>query len=150
MSTDNKAVSLLNNLLEKNYDAEQGYKNASEDVENSELKNFLLKKSKERYDFGHQIKAEISKLGGEPDKGSSVTASLHQTWMDLKSAVSKKSNKAVLEECERGEKAALEDYEKAIADGSLVGASLDIIRRQHNEIEADLNKIKTIENAIGE
>ena len=43
----------LNNLLEKNYDAEKGYKDAAERIENPTMKDFLQKQAQKRYDFGH-------------------------------------------------------------------------------------------------
>ena len=59
----------LNELLEKNYDAEAGYKNAAEKVANPALKNYLLSRAQDRYDFGHELKEELRQMGQEPDKG---------------------------------------------------------------------------------
>lgn len=49
----------LNDLLEKNYDAEKGYKKAAEKVENTELQQFFNEQAQKRYDFGHELKTEI-------------------------------------------------------------------------------------------
>ncbi|NNC69757.1 MAG: DUF2383 domain-containing protein, partial [Flavobacteriaceae bacterium] len=39
----------LNELLEKNYDAEKGYKKAAENAQTNSLKNFFNRKAQERY-----------------------------------------------------------------------------------------------------
>ena len=63
----------LNELLKKNYDAEAGYKQAAENVKNSQLKSYFENRAKDRYDFGHQLKNEIKSFGQEPDKGTSIS-----------------------------------------------------------------------------
>lgn len=144
-NNNEKAVSLLNELLEKSYDAEKGYKKAAEDIENSVLKDFLSSYSQQRYDFGHQIKAEITSLGGKPEKGTSITSNLHRTWIDLKSALTGGDDTKVLEECERGEKAALEDYEKVLSHQELPEKTKAVLRRHHDEIRSAIVKIQELE-----
>ncbi len=70
--SNKKAIRALNELIEKNYDAEKGYKEAVTDVENHELKDYFTKSVQQRYEFGHELKAEIEKLGGTPEKGTSI------------------------------------------------------------------------------
>ena len=60
-----KVSSKLNDLLEKTYDAEKGFKKAAENVKNEALKNYFSKKAQERYDFGHELKSEIKSFGQE-------------------------------------------------------------------------------------
>ncbi len=74
MSTYTKDVSeKLNDLLEKTYDAEKGFKKAAENTEHKALKSYFQSKSKQRYDFGHELKTEIKSMGQEVDKGDSLT-----------------------------------------------------------------------------
>jgi hypothetical protein len=44
---------LLNDLLEKNYDAEAGYLAAKDNVDSSHLKNFFKDRATDGYDSGH-------------------------------------------------------------------------------------------------
>lgn len=148
MHNDDKIVSKLNELLEKNYDAEKGYKKAAEDIKNSQLQDFLQSHSQQRYDFGHELKGEIKKLGGEPEKGTSLTADLHRTWIDLRSAIAGNNDKAVIEECERGEKAALEDYQEVLASAELPESTRSIVKQQHDRIQDALYKIKDLEKVL--
>lgn len=134
----------LNDLLEKNYDAEKGYKEAVENVKNQELKNFFEKKAKQRYDFGHELKAEIKNFGEKPDKGSSIAADAHRTWMNLKSKF-QDSEEAVLEEAIRGEKVAVNEYEDVIKDPSLPASTTNILMRHKNAIETSLKEVEILE-----
>ncbi|CAN5604642.1 PA2169 family four-helix-bundle protein [soil metagenome] len=148
MDTQKKSVDKLNELLEKNYDAEQGYRNAAEDTNNSLIKKFLLDHSKERYDFGHQLKDEITKLGGKPDKGTSLTADIHRKWMDLKTAIAGNSDKAVIEECERGERAALQDYKEVLEEGLLPESAGNIVQSQYEKIKSALARLENLETVL--
>jgi len=75
--------SKLNNLLEKTYDAEKGFKKAAENVQNSALKNYFNQKAQERYEFGHELKGEIKSFNQDVDKGGSLVGDAHRAWMDV-------------------------------------------------------------------
>lgn len=136
----------LNNLLEKTYDAEKGYKKAAENTDHNALKTYFNKRSKERYDFGHELKTEIAKFGEEPEKGGSLTGSMHRAWMDTKAFFSADDAESMLEESIRGEKAAVEDYENVLQDTTLPSSTATVLLKQMNNIKSDLNTIKFLED----
>jgi uncharacterized protein (TIGR02284 family) len=146
MSYSKDVSKKLNELLEKNYDAEKGYKLAAEKVENQRLKQFFTSRSQERYDFGHQLKSEISNFGETPEKGTSFAADAHRSWMNLKASLSGDKDEAVLEEAIRGEKAAVEDYEDILKDSEIPASTANILMKQKNSIVEALNEVKTLEN----
>lgn len=125
----------LNQLLEKNYDAEKGYKDAADKVQNTRMKQFLEEQAQLRYDFGHQIKSEIKAFDGEVDKGGSVKGSMHRAWMDLKSAVSSDKEANVMEEVQRGEQSALEEYDEVINNSNLPATTKDVLTQQRAKIQ---------------
>jgi len=125
----------LNQLLEKNYDAEKGYKDAAEKVKSTQMKQFLEEQAQLRYDFGHEIKSEIKAFDGEVDKGGSVKGSMHRAWMDLKSAVSSDKEENVMEEVQRGEQSALEEYDEVINNAHLPATTKDILTQQRAKIQ---------------
>ena len=125
----------LNQLLEKNYDAEKGYKDAADKVQNTRMKLFLEEQAQLRYDFGHQIKSEIKAFDGEVDKGGSVKGSMHRAWMDLKSAVSSDKEENVMEEVQRGEQSAIEEYNEVINKSNLPATTKDVLTQQRDKIQ---------------
>jgi len=145
MSYSEKIADKLNTLLEKNYDAEAGYKKAAEDVKNPTLKTYFESRAKDRYDFGHKLKEEIRSFGKEPEKGTSLTGDLHRAWMDLKSAFTSDKEEAILEEAIRGEKAAVKDYNEVINDREVPPSTSNLLIQQRNSVEEALNQAKALE-----
>ncbi|QLG44968.1 ferritin-like domain-containing protein [Costertonia aggregata] len=136
----------LNDLLEKTYDAEKGYKKAAENTDNASLKSFFTRKSEERYNFGHALKTEIKQFGEDVDKGGSVTGAVHRAWMDTKAFFSADDAESMLEESIRGEEAAVEEYKEVLSDTNLPPSTATLLTQQMNAIKADLNKIKQLED----
>lgn len=136
----------LNDLLEKTYDAEKGFKKAAENAKHSGLKSYFNKKAQERYDFGHQLKSEIVNFGETPDKGGSVTGAAHRTWMEVKSWFSADDDESMLEEAIRGEKASVEEYRDVLSETALPARTKDILQTQKTTIEQGLTNIKRLED----
>ena len=141
---NDKVVSLLNDLLTKNYDAEKGYKEAAEKIEHTSLRSYFESQAKNRYDFGHQIKALIAKYGGEPDKGTSITGDLHRAWISIRDAFTN-GDKAIYDECIRGEEAFSTEYGEMLTDEVLPQDVKDLVRTQKNSVDKALASLRTME-----
>ena len=135
----------LNNLLEKNYDAEKGYQDAAERIENPTMKDFLKEQARKRYDFGHEIKTEIKNYGEQPDKGGSAKGTVHRAWMDLKAAVASSSEEQVMEEVQRGEQSAINEYNEVISETSLPTSVQQILTKQRDQIVEAQQSAKNFE-----
>ena len=138
----------INELLEKNYDAEKGYKKASEIVENPKLKQFFKDQAQDRYNFGHELKDEIKNVGSEPDKGGSTTGDLHRTWMDIRSTFTSNDEGAILKEVQKGEAAALEEYNEVINDTTLPPTTKRILTNQRENVQTALRDAKNFEGVL--
>ncbi len=144
MNNQEKMINHLNDLLTKNYDAEAGYKLAADNVDNTELRSFLEARSQSRYDFGHALKEEITKLGGTADKGTSVKGDLHRAWMNLKDAFSS-GDSATYAECVRGEEAFVEEYEEFLNDReNLPPSVVKLVESQLAEGKKALLEVKAL------
>ncbi|MDX2002050.1 MAG: PA2169 family four-helix-bundle protein [Chitinophagales bacterium] len=140
----NTAIEHLNLLVKRSYDAQQGFQKAAEDVENPLLKDFLLNHSLQRTDFLEQLKAEVRNLGGTPEDSTSILGDLHRAWIDFRSALSTRDEKAVLDECERGETTAYENYSEVLADTALPESTRTLLQRQQTQIGDAIQKIKAL------
>ncbi len=138
----------LNELLEKNYDAEKGYKKAAENVDNTKLKQFFNEQAQKRYDFGHELKNEIRDYGETPDKGGSTTGAMHRTWMDIETAFSSNNEETILEEVQKGEKAAIEEYNEVIQDTTLPPTTQKILTNQRDTIQNACQSAKGFETVV--
>ena len=139
----NNIIECLNDLLTKAYDAEQGFKQAAERAEgHPRLVTFFNQQSALRLSFGHDIKQAISRHGGEPDKGSSAAAKAHQVWIALKDALTPEDDgEAILEECIRGERAALEEYDEKLKCSDLPADVHALIVDQRTKIAESLSQV---------
>ncbi len=136
----------LNDLLEKTYDAEKGFKKAAENAKHAGLKSYFNNKAQERYDFGHQLKSEMRNYNQEPEKGGSLTGDVHRTWMEVKSWFSSDNDESMLEEAIRGERASVEEYRDVLTETVLPASTKDILQKQKTTIEQGLSNIKRMED----
>lgn len=141
-----KVGNKLNDLLEKTYDAEKGFKKAAENSNHSGLKNYFNQKAQERYDFGHELKTELTSVGQEIGKGGSIAGSAHRAWMDVKSFLSSDNEESMLEEAIRGEKSALEEYNDVLSETTLPPTTQTVLTQQKNKILQGLSSIKRLED----
>ena len=141
-----KLVDNLQELLEKNYDAQKGFKKAMEDAKNPRLTTFLQHQAAQRSRFTNELTQEIKNLNEEPKESGSFTGDLHRTWIDIKSALSGNEDEAVLEECIRGEKASWEEYSNKLKSENFPPNISNVIQKQASEIHNTLNRVKTLED----
>lgn len=139
-------VSNLQGLLEKNYDAEKGFKNALENAKDTRLKSYLKQQAAQRARFATELDNEIRSLNETPKESGSVTGTLHRTWMDVKNVFSGDNDEAVLEECIRGEKASVHAYEETLKENSFPPAIAGKLERQASEIKETLSSVKRLED----
>jgi len=146
MSYTDKLVDKLNDVLKRSYDAMQGYENAIDDMKDELLKNFFKNQVMDRRRFAQELTTEVKTLGGEPATEGTFKASLHRKWMDLKSSLASDNTEEVLEECIRGEEAALVDYQEIMkSDLSLPTSVAKMLKNHRVSIEDSIVKLKMME-----
>lgn len=147
MQTNEKIAGTLNDLLTRNYDAEKGYTEAGNNVDNRQLRQWMFDNAERRKRFGTELKGIISTLGETPDKGSSFLGTVHRAWMDLKSSMTSNTEEAILEECIRGEEKAVEDYDEVLKELTLPTNIQQTVRKQRDEIHAACQEVKQLEKS---
>lgn len=139
MKYTEKISNKLNELLEKNYDAEKGYLNAAENVESSKLKIFFKNRASERSRFAKELRTEILSYGQIPEDDGSFKGIMHRNWMSLKSLFSSNDEEAILEEALRGERANLEEYKEILKEDAFAPSTLKMLEAQEQKIQAAIN-----------
>jgi uncharacterized protein (TIGR02284 family) len=119
---NDKAISVLNNLIETCKDGELGFRTAAEGLKSSASKSKFLEYSRQRAEMARELQTEVRRLGGDPEKTGSVSGSLHRGWLDIKSVITGKDDHAIVAEAERGEDVAKSAYENALKEGLPVSA----------------------------
>jgi uncharacterized protein (TIGR02284 family) len=114
---DKEVHNVLNGLIETCTDGEKGFASAAEKAKEGSLKALFLKYGAQRAEYARELKAAVRTLGGDPSESGHASGSLHRGWIKLKEALSSDSDKALIDECEAGEDAAMKNYKEALQKG---------------------------------
>jgi uncharacterized protein (TIGR02284 family) len=141
-----KIISTLNDLVEINNDRVQGYERAISETEDSDLSNIFATMANRSKSYRTILGTEIISLGGQPTEGTKTTGKLFRAWMDIKSALTGKDKKEILNSCETGENAAIDTYKDILEnkENNLSEKLIHMIKLQKSEIENDHDRIKTL------
>ncbi|HKF95481.1 MAG TPA: PA2169 family four-helix-bundle protein, partial [Gammaproteobacteria bacterium] len=83
------------------------------------------------------------RLGGDPDTSGSASGAAHRAWVNVKSAVTGKDDKAILQEVERGEDVAVESYQKALKK-DLPADIRALVERQYQGVQENHNRVRDL------
>lgn len=142
------SISTLNDLIETLKDGQEGFRAAAADVTSPDLKTLFSELSLQRSKFAGELQALAHSLGDkDPADSGSTAGALHRGWIDLKAALVKQDNHAILAECERGEDIAVAAYKKALENANLGSNISESLQRQYAEIKAAHDRIKSLRDA---
>ena len=146
MGNNQEIVSDLKGLISIINDGKEGYQSASESTDNVELKAVFLKYVAERALYESELKAHLAKHGAASDNDEGgILGAIHRTWIDIKEALTDKSETALLGAVVTGEKAALAKYDSAVQDNQLHEDHLNLLTSQRNGIAEALKEIEVLE-----
>lgn len=146
MSSQNDLLEELEEILEKNKDAQKGFSRASENAQSAALRIYFERKSQERHNFNNELKNALSSAYTDFDADGSFKGTIHRTWMDVKSFFSSDNDEAMLQESIRGDKAAVEEYDEVIEDAHTPLHIRNLLISQRAKIKEDLARNKTMED----
>lgn len=138
----------LNLLLSRNLDGERGYTDASEYITNGNFKNFLESYAAQRRKYAEEIRDRMKELELEPKEDYSTLGSIHNTILELTAKANSNADKALMEECARGESMAVSDYKKVMKSNILDSDTLEMVMKQHDKIMAAKQTLKKIGEVI--
>ena len=148
MAQQKEIISTINGLIETLKDGQEGFKQASEAVKDSQLKTLFNEFSLQRSKFAGELQREAISLGeSNPENTSSTAGAMHRTWINLKSAITSADDHAILAECERGEDSAVNEYKKAMEKEDLSSTIRDTISRQYTDVKSAHDKIRDLRDA---
>ena len=137
-------IDTLNDLIETCKDGEEGFRTCAEDIKRNDLKPFFHAAAERCREAAAQLQAEVVRLGGKPERKSSLAGSVHRRWVDIKSAITGKDDAAVLAECERGEDVAKASYERAL-EKELPPSIRVIVQTQYEGVLQHHDRVRELE-----
>lgn len=145
-ASNDDVISTLNGLIETCKDGQEGFKEAAEGVERSDLKSLFFEFAQQRAQFAGELQTLVQSLGGDPENTGSIAGSLHRGWINIKSAVTGKDEAAILNECERGEDSAKNAYMEAL-ESDLPANVAETVQTQYSSIKAAHDRVKALRDA---
>ena len=134
-------IDTLNQCIEICIDGEKGYAAAASDVHNLQLKSLFYDESKQRGGFAEALQAILRKLGATPTNEGTAKGKLHRGWMSVRGVTERGSDRAIVDEWIRGERAAVRGYGDALERTPLSMLPADIrgvLQVQYTEIREAL------------
>jgi uncharacterized protein (TIGR02284 family) len=143
--SNNEVISILIDLVETCKDGEVCFRNAAENISNSEFRRLFAIFAQQRGQFVQELQAEVHRLGADATKVVGMGGRLHRTWMNLKSSVPR-DEASIIAECQREEESAVNDYQEAL-NADLPLDVQYVVKRQYMDIKDAYDRIRILQRA---
>jgi uncharacterized protein (TIGR02284 family) len=141
----NDVIGTLNDLIETSRDGEKGFALAAKDTKDPSLASIFREGEQSCREAARELQEKVRALGGNPEDSGSISGAVHRGWLSLKTAASSRDDKAILEECERGEDYAKATYAAALKTG-LPDDVRELVERQYQGALANHDRIRDLRN----
>ena len=140
-----QVIETLNDLLETARDGELGFREAAEHVKTPNLSALFGRRAESYREAAAELQERIQRLGGTVDEGRTVTGAAHRVWVHIRGLFGGASDETMLNECERGEDAAVARYRKALKQ-NLPHDVHAMVQRQYEFAQRNHDMIKSLRN----
>jgi uncharacterized protein (TIGR02284 family) len=142
------AISTLNTLITTTIDSVTGYEDSATNIENERFREIFRERASERQRVVEDLRAEVRRLGGDPDDSGSFLGKAHQRFEDLKAAVTGRDEKAIINEVERGEDYLKEKFEAALNAEGLAPESRSAIERAYQSVRQGHDQMRDLKHGM--
>ena len=139
-------IDTLNKLIDTCKDGEYGFRTSAEHVRSEHLRSVFLERAESCRQGATELQQAVVRCGGKPDEHSSASGTLHRGWLSLKGVLTDDRDQAALNECERGEDAALARYRDALKQ-DLPSDIAEIVHRQYEGVKRNHDQIRSLRDA---
>jgi uncharacterized protein (TIGR02284 family) len=138
-----EVIATLNDLIETSKDGEEGFHSCADGTDDARLKAFFSNRAQSCAAAVIVLQDLARAYGGDPQTSGGLGGALHRRWVDIKSAVTGHDDKAILNECERGEDIAVTSYRRAL-DKNLPPDVRTTVERQYQGVLQNHDQVKSL------
>ena len=148
MPDHSKEISTLNTLIATTIDSINGYEESAQNIENARFREIFRQRANERQQVVESLRAEVRRLGGDPEDEGSFLGKAHQRFGNLKAAITGRDEKAIVDEVERGEDYLKEKFETALKDDALTGESRSVVERCYQSVRSGHDQMSQLKHGM--
>lgn len=137
------AIDILNDLVQNCKDGEYGFQTCADHAGSADLKQFFMRRALECQQAAQELQGLVRRLGGTPDTSGTASGAVHRGWVALRDTLALNDDKAMLEECERGEDRAVARYRAALERGLPLEID-EVVRRQMQGTQRNHDEVKRL------
>ena len=142
-------ITTLNTLTATLIDSITGFEDAAANLEgDSQLKEMFRERASERNRVVEDLRTEVRRLGGDPEDSGSFMGKTHQRFLDLKSLVMDRDEKAIINEVERGEDYLKGKFETALEGGTLSGQTRSAVERAYQAVRSGHDQVSALKHGF--
>ena len=147
--TNRDDITTLNTLTTTLVDSVTGFEDAAANIDgSSRLQQLFRERSSERRKVVEDLRAEVGRLGGNPEDDGSFLGKAHQRFLDLKSVITGRDEQAIINEVERGEDYLKEKFETALSAGTLSGECRAVVERAYQSVRSGHDQISALKQGL--
>jgi uncharacterized protein (TIGR02284 family) len=141
-------ISTLNTLIATVIDSITGYEDAASNSEAGRFQQMFRERAGERQRVVEDLRAEVRRLGGNPEDDGSFMGKTHQRFLDLKSAITGRDEQAIVNEVERGEDYLKEKFETALNSDTLSGDSRSVVESAYQSVRSGHDQMSQLKHGM--
>ena len=148
MSEHSSEISTLNTLIATTIDSINGYEDSAQNIDNERFREIFRQRANERQEVVENLRAEVRRLGGNPEDDGSFMGKAHQRFEDLKAAITGRDEKAIINEVERGEDYLKGKFEAALNDGDLSGETRSVVQSCYQSVREGHDQMSSLKHGM--
>jgi uncharacterized protein (TIGR02284 family) len=141
-------IKTLNDLLVSVVDSVEGYREAEKETGSTQYAELFQRRASERDTIVRDLKATVLALGGKPDDVGTMMASVKRKFVDLKGAVGKVDDKAIIDYVENLEGRVKAKYENALEDKDLSPSVQADVQRGYMSVRSGHDEMSKLKHSL--
>ena len=145
---DNEHIGTLQTLTTTLIDSVNGFEEAAKDTDNPRFEQLFRQHAQDRRQAVDTLQSEIRRLGGEAPTDGSMMGKTHQTWLDLKAAVTGRDDERIIKSVEAGEDYLKEKFETALESGDLSGEARQAVESAYQSVRSGHDRMSALKHQV--